>query len=216
AADGQAYYHNERTNQTAWTLPAGAACREPGLPGAAAQGAQQAAEDDPFAYLRQQEEDLRKQREEYAQWYAQYSAWYAQQQATGAAQGSEAGEGSGEKHGSGAQQSQGGPKDGAQGGPSGAAKDRVPVRGPAPPKLDAGFDDHATYAIKSSVLKEMEAMVSQGRPLAERKKALRCMQMRWHPDKNPDKPEVAKNVFQFMEETKPWFLHDHEAQDAGS
>ncbi|CAE8654799.1 unnamed protein product, partial [Polarella glacialis] len=128
AADGQAYYHNERTNQTAWTLPAGAACREPGLPGAAAQGAQQAAEDDPFAYLRQQEEDLRKQREEYAQWYAQYSAWYAQQQATGAAQGSEAGEGSGEKHGSGAQQSQGGPKDGAQGGPSGAAKDRVPLR----------------------------------------------------------------------------------------
>eukprot|EP00747_Dinoflagellata_sp_TGD_P102698 gnl/TRDRNA2_/TRDRNA2_168742_c3_seq5.p1 gnl/TRDRNA2_/TRDRNA2_168742_c3~~gnl/TRDRNA2_/TRDRNA2_168742_c3_seq5.p1 ORF type:complete len:376 (+),score=71.76 gnl/TRDRNA2_/TRDRNA2_168742_c3_seq5:124-1251(+) len=88
----------------------------------------------------------------------------------------------------------------------------APPRGPAPPKLDAGFEDHATYAVKSSVLKSMEEMVNQGSTLAQRKKALRVLQIRWHPDKNPDKEEVAKSVFQFIEDTKGWFLFDPEAQ----
>jgi len=68
--------------------------------------------------------------------------------------------------------------------------------------------------MKNAVLKEMEAMVEQGAPLAQRKKALRCLQVRWHPDKNLDRLEVAKSVFQFIEETKPWFLHDPDSAQA--
>lgn len=66
-AEGQAYYHNEVTNETVWTLPVGARCREPGAPasqdaqqsGAWAQG--QAGADDPFAELRRREEEMRQQ-----------------------------------------------------------------------------------------------------------------------------------------------------------
>lgn len=58
----------------------------------------------------------------------------------------------------------------------------------------------------------MESMVNEGMEVAKRKKALRFLQLRWHPDKNPDKLEIANSIFQFIEETKPWFLHDPNAE----
>lgn len=203
--DGQVYYHNERTNHTAWSLPPGATSREPVAGGQ--QGSQQAKEDEPWADLRkQQEEETRKQQQEWQQWYQQYTQWYSQQGAAGAAGAGAAGAESGKQSKSGGQKQQKGSQSSEQAG------SYVPPRGPAPPKLDAGFEDHAVYQIKSSVLKEMESMVNQGLEVAKRKKALRCLQLRWHPDKNPDKLEVANSIFQFIEETKPWFLHDPNAQ----
>ncbi|CAE7730042.1 unnamed protein product [Symbiodinium pilosum] len=206
--DGQVYYHNERTNHTAWSLPAGATCREPAQAAAAQQGTtSQGADnqDDPFADLRKQEEDNKKQHEQWQQWYQQYTAWYSQQAgAAGASATGGANADAGKQNKSGSQKQKG-----AQSGEQ--AGSYVPPRGPAPPKLDAAFEDHAVYQIKSSVLKEMESMVNQGLEVAKRKKALRCLQLRWHPDKNPDKLEVANSIFQFIEETKPWFLHDPNA-----
>jgi len=222
---GVPYYHNERTNETVWQLPPGARWREPGVARAAAGAAGQAAghwqqqeqqgqaaADDPFAELRSREEEMRQQREHWAQWYAQYCAWYTQQ-AQAAYAGGVPGGGipAGAPPVNGGQRHQAPPQFGTE--PNAGVK--LPPKGPAPPTLDAGFEDQATYAIKSSVLKEMEAMVAKGAPVAQRKKALRCLQMRWHPDKNPERLEVANSVFQFIEETKPWFLHDPEAAESG-
>mmetsp|Transcript_104408 Transcript_104408/g.283620 ORF Transcript_104408/g.283620 Transcript_104408/m.283620 type:complete len:171 (-) Transcript_104408:34-546(-) len=163
---------------------------------------------------------MRQQRDQWSNWYSEYYQWYRQQSAAdptppGAAPhgvkfgggGAAAGgpKGPAEPGGRGPQ----GPGAGA-GASGGGAKAKMPPRGPAPPTLEADFEDHATYAIKSSLLKEMEAMVEHGKPLGQRKKALRVLQIRWHPDKNPDRAEVANSVFQFIEETKPWFLHDPE------
>ena len=35
------------------------------------------------------------------------------------------------------------------------------LQGPQPPKLDANFEDHAMYAIKSSILKESLSVARQ-------------------------------------------------------
>ena len=48
--------------------------------------------------------------------------------------------------------------------------------------------------------------IAGGAPLAERNKALKKLRIQWHPDKNTDDPEAAKQVFQFIEEAKGWFL----------
>jgi hypothetical protein len=230
-AEGKPYYHNERTGNTVWVLPAGDGARYPD--GTPIQGSSyQADDDDPFAHLRKQEEEMRQQREYWSQWYAQYSAWYAQQggqQAQSSTPSKEPpsfGERSSHKK---AQSSATGSNAGTNtsgatgpgynpfyedtpGGPNPSVS--APARGPPPPRLLAGVEDHTIYAIKSAILKEMEQMVDQAKAIAQRKKALRCLQMRWHPDKNPDKIEVSKSVFQFIEEIKPWFLFDPDgAQD---
>eukprot|EP00927_Polykrikos_kofoidii_P033750 TRINITY_DN28579_c0_g1_i1.p1 TRINITY_DN28579_c0_g1~~TRINITY_DN28579_c0_g1_i1.p1 ORF type:complete len:858 (+),score=164.19 TRINITY_DN28579_c0_g1_i1:189-2762(+) len=224
-AEGQPYYHNQRTGETAWTLPLGAVCRDGMIPtqdqSAASQAQQQevpqaqaqAQADDPFAGLRRQEEEMNQQREQWANWYQQYSTWY--QQTSAQAQGGPPGAPP-----TGARGPQAAPRFGTGPGTgadnqSGGERAYVPPQGPQPPKLDANFEDHAMFAIKSSILKEMESMVEQHAPAAQRKKALRCLQIRWHPDKNPDKIEAAKMVFQFIEETKGWFLYDAEGEDGG-
>jgi hypothetical protein len=207
--EGVAYYYNERTGETVWVLPSGGNARYPNgqpvnpVPGKTSSTddwmqAEQAGYDDPFADLRRQEEAMRQQREYWSQWYSQYSAWYQQQtnqQTSGSAPRKDS------------------PKSGAQAGSTSDSRTQLPPKGPSAPKLDASIEDRAIFAIKNAVLKEMEQMVDQGTSVAQRKKALRCLQVRWHPDKNPDKVEVANSVFQFIEETKPWFLHD-QSQDA--
>ncbi|CAK9001980.1 unnamed protein product [Durusdinium trenchii] len=192
--DGQVYYHNEKTNHTSWSLPPGVTAREPTAAATGQQGTSQSQEE-PFADLRRQEEENKKQREQWQQWYQQYTAWYSQQAGAGAKGDKPAGQ----------QQQQQQEQQGSQ-------STYIPPKGPAPPKLDAAFEDHALYQIKSSVLKEMESMVNEGLEVAKRKKALRFLQLKWHPDKNPDKLEIAKSIFQFIEDTKPWFLHDPNAE----
>ena len=51
----------------------------------------------------------------------------------------------------------------------------------------------------------METMINGGASLDERNKALRKLKFQWHPDKNPDNQDVAKAIFQFVEESKGWF-----------
>lgn len=77
------------------------------------------------------------------------------------------------------------------------------------PKLErqAVCEDRGLHAAKTAVLHEMRLMREQGQPLDVRKRALRLLQIQWHPDKNPDRPDMAKSVFQFIEDAKGWFLH---------
>ena len=41
---------------------------------------------------------------------------------------------------------------------------------------------------------------------AARKKHFFLLCLRWHPDKNPERVETAKKVFQMLQEKKTWFL----------
>lgn len=43
-------------------------------------------------------------------------------------------------------------------------------------------------------------------PMETRKKVFKELQREYHPDKNPEDPEVAKVVFQFLMEQRGWFL----------
>jgi len=72
------------------------------------------------------------------------------------------------------------------------------------PEIKKEFEDRATFVLKTGIQKEMTRMLEK--PLNERKKALRTLQLQWHPDKNPDKVEITKCIFQFIEESKDWFL----------
>lgn len=48
---------------------------------------------------------------------------------------------------------------------------------------------------------------------ATRKKTLKFLYLRWHPDKNPDNMELAKEVFQFLQMQRKWYLPDHPDSD---
>ena len=76
----------------------------------------------------------------------------------------------------------------------------------AKPVLNPHFEERPVYLMKSGIQKEMEAMINKRAPLEERNKALKKLRVQWHPDKNPEDPEVAKSIFQFIEESKGWFL----------
>lgn len=209
--DGQPYYHNEATGVTAWDLPAGARWKEPdATPAAGGVNTQQ--------YTQDQYANAAAQQQYYAQWYAQYAAYQAEYQRQFAQQ-----------YG---QHYQAGPAQAPpteppmdfnrKGSTSSAGFTPPPFQNqqappsldpnkpaaPMPAKIDAEFEDKAIVAMKREIQKEMAAMLSRKAPIAERKKALRVLQLQWHPDKNADKAEVAKSIFQFIEENKPWFLDE--------
>jgi len=81
-----------------------------------------------------------------------------------------------------------------------------------PPPPGASVQEQLAFAMKGIVLKEMEAMRFDGTSVEDRKKHLKVLQIKWHPDKNPDQEVVAKGVFQLLVEKKEWFLFDPDAQ----
>lgn len=187
---------------------------------------QNASGDDPWAHLRQQDAAQKEQRDAYAQWYQQYYQWYQQQQQYQQQQyqqqqqyyqqdQQQQGVPGGEPPnfgGAGARRASAGPQGGygGAGGQQAPAKDVTPQPvHPVAPGADASFEEQAIYAMKVAVLKEMRVMVEEQKSdLAQRKKELRGLQIRWHPDKNPERGEIAKSVFQFIEENKNWFLQE--------
>lgn len=44
-------------------------------------------------------------------------------------------------------------------------------------------------------------------PFSQRKKALKALRRRWHPDKNPDRLEVATRIFQFIQSHDAWLAY---------
>ncbi|CAD7972360.1 unnamed protein product [Amoebophrya sp. A25] len=251
--DGHVFYYNDKTQESVWELPPGAAVdytncaqdqnvedqrqkeedayyQQYGYANKKAyedayyakqaatqqqqQQQQQQKQADPFQNLREHEAQQQKQQQEWAEWYKQYQQWYGQQRAGSqhdfqAAQNYQSQQRAGSK-------SRGSSKSKGKPGVAGTSPDskekakqeQVPGRRDprAKPELDARFEDRAVYLMKAGILKEMEMMVHNKTSAEERKKALKKLHFQWHPDKNPDDQEVAKTIFQFVEECKVWFL----------
>eukprot|EP00931_Biecheleriopsis_adriatica_P060427 TRINITY_DN36295_c0_g1_i1.p1 TRINITY_DN36295_c0_g1~~TRINITY_DN36295_c0_g1_i1.p1 ORF type:complete len:1109 (-),score=344.96 TRINITY_DN36295_c0_g1_i1:64-3390(-) len=204
APDGSVYYYNQATGESSWELPAdvlnspneaaraaAANSNDPWAGMYAAHAAEEAARQQREQYeaavrqMQAAEEAARLQREQWDQMYAQHFAWYQQQQQQQQAQK-------------------------AQGAPAQEA-----AAGLVPPGLDASMEDQIAFAMKCNVVQEMEEMLKQCATLAQRKKALKMWQIKWHPDKNPDQAEVAKSMFQFIGEKRSWFLHDTDVEGLG-
>lgn len=202
ASDGQPYYYNESTGATSWEIPSGTRYKTPAVENPAAVDPKNEHCEDPFAELRRQDEEMMRQRAAWSEWYAQYCNWYQAQahaQADGNPNDTRGPSGRTRRSQS---KNDWAKKDG------GRAQTNAAASAPAPPSTveDQHSGNEAACVVKTSLLREMTAMVQQNAPIDQKKKALRCLQMRWHPDKNLDRVEVAKDVFQFIEETKPWFL----------
>jgi len=53
---------------------------------------------------------------------------------------------------------------------------------------------------------QLERIFTGNVSLAERKRFFQQQCLRWHPDKNPDNSEQAKQMFQQLQDRKSWFL----------
>lgn len=222
-AEGQVYYHNQRTGETSWELPSdvlyspcadskganAGASSFAGMWQAPAQAAEAHANpSDPWAGMRQAqaaEEAARQQRE-------QYEAAMRQAQAVeeAARQQREQWDAMYAQHWAWFQQQQ---QEQQQ---QGSSVTKEASAGLVPPGLDATMEDQILFAMKCNVVQEMEEMLKRAAPLNERKKALKQWQIKWHPDKNPDQAEVAKGMFQFIGEKRMWFLHDTDLDTMGA
>ena len=157
-----------------------------GQPGAQPGTQVPGAEADPFAHLRAHEQQQQQEQHAWAEWYRNYTAWYQTNQST-----------------------QPQPATNPAGDAPSANASNVPGKAApnAKPILDPNFEENRNvYLMKSGIQREMETMIEQGAGLDVRQKAIRKLQFQWHPDKNPDDAEMAKDIFQFIEESRGWFL----------
>lgn len=76
---------------------------------------------------------------------------------------------------------------------------------PTHPPSDASTEDLDVFEGEVEVAKEMATLLEK--PFSQQKKALKSIRMKWHPDKNPEKPEVATRVFQFIQSHEAWLAH---------
>merc|ERR1712043_156318 len=53
---------------------------------------------------------------------------------------------------------------------------------------------------EAQVAKNMAVILE--RPFSQQRKALKALRLTWHPDKNPERSEVATRVFQFIQATQ--------------
>ena len=66
------------------------------------------------------------------------------------------------------------------------------------------WEGRTVALLKESLLEELKKF--RVNPIDQRRTAFKQLRMRWHPDKCPENPQVAKRVFQWVEGLKPWFL----------
>lgn len=228
-ADGAPYYHNKITGETQWDLPPGAiACspeedEEEENAKASAQNAEDQYKEQWAQYGQQQYAQQQQQWAEYGQqqWaqqqQQQQELWAQQQQAAAAAQQwaqqqqaqaqqqQEQWSQYYSQYWSWCQQQQE-----ARQQQGGSREEPAPELSPPPP--EASVEEQLAYAMQMIVLKELETMVNNGTSVDERKKALKNLQIKWHPDKNPEQLEVAKSIFQMLGDKKEWFLKDKDAE----
>jgi len=62
--------------------------------------------------------------------------------------------------------------------------------------------------VKEDLQKQLEKTLKEDGP--SRKKTFKFLLLRWHPDKNPENPELATAVFQFLQDQRAWYLKDAE------
>ncbi|CAD7928352.1 unnamed protein product [Amoebophrya sp. A25] len=81
----------------------------------------------------------------------------------------------------------------------GQRRPQKPTPLPQGPKLDASVN-----AVTRELYQDMEAHL--GDAIQDRKQCIKKWQLAYHPDKNPEKVDKYKQVFQFLMEHKEWFL----------
>jgi hypothetical protein len=77
----------------------------------------------------------------------------------------------------------------------------------------ATADGRAAKQVKDVIASELRQMRERGASLAERKQTFKQLVVRWHPDKNPDQPEIAKRVFQYIQSLKEAFTTSSSTED---
>ena len=76
-------------------------------------------------------------------------------------------------------------------------KDLVPYEGETEPvRLQQQLRREDLEDIKSKLLKQLDDVWKL--PQDERDRAIRRLYLKWHPDKNPDNPDIAEQVFKFL------------------
>lgn len=83
----------------------------------------------------------------------------------------------------------------------------APPEKPQPGELPANATEEHVLVRKGEeeVCKDMAELLMM--PFSQRKKALKGMRRRWHPDKNPDRLEVATHIFQFIQSHDHWLAY---------
>ena len=71
----------------------------------------------------------------------------------------------------------------------------VPYEGPATSD-NPEYDDRYLKQVRRNLCKELKEIWHLD--LEERKKALRRLYLKWHPDRNPDNPDFAEKVYKFL------------------
>eukprot|EP00397_Hematodinium_sp_SG-2012_P026742 GEMP01028051.1.p1 GENE.GEMP01028051.1~~GEMP01028051.1.p1 ORF type:complete len:548 (+),score=139.09 GEMP01028051.1:29-1672(+) len=195
--DGEVYFCCMASGETTWVLPPGARLVRDETDDF--MRTQRSAFGETYADLSFQANQQEAEREAWNKWYHEYTAWYqanlpeSEARQYGQAEQAEAG-----AQATGAREQ---PK------PAPPEPETAPKAKLLPPSVHS-FKDRATRALVVAIQKEMSSMLERQAPLSERRQALRELHRQWHPDKNPDKMEVAKSIFQFVEECKAWFLDE--------
>ncbi|CAD7926693.1 unnamed protein product [Amoebophrya sp. A120] len=106
------------------------------------------------------------------------------------------------------QPSSGGRASTKPGPPPGGKKSSAEQAPKLPPSPSKKLPPHPDDPKTAKHTKEVEAVLKQhaGKSSEEKKKVLRDLQLKYHPDKCED--PFAKTVFQFVQGAKPWFLQD--------
>ncbi|CAK0803972.1 unnamed protein product [Prorocentrum cordatum] len=71
---------------------------------------------------------------------------------------------------------------------------------PPPEPLDE------TSRVRASVLEGLRR--TEREEIGSRKKNYKFLLLQWHPDKNPDKAELATEIFQFLQQQRDWYLKE--------
>jgi len=80
-------------------------------------------------------------------------------------------------------------------------------KSPAPPPPDIKPDEDAEVVrIKEDLYQQLHKTRTED--IASRKKTFKFLCLRWHPDKNQEKLELATAVFQFLQQQRDWYLKD--------
>merc|ERR1712039_1026360 len=76
------------------------------------------------------------------------------------------------------------------------------VAGDASQEVPAGSDNPEVDKAKTEALEQLQSLRTV-EPKDARLAQFRALLRKWHPDKNPDRVEVATEVFQFLQKGKP-------------
>lgn len=92
--------------------------------------------------------------------------------------------------------------------PGPSAQSTAGTENPAAAGLDtSGLESAEEVArVKADVNEQLEKTRKEDLP--SRKKTFKFLCLRWHPDKNADDPELATQIFQYIQQQRDWYLKE--------